>query len=158
MQPISTFLWFNGRVEEAAEFYTSVFKNSKSSNVSRYGQGMPGQPGEVMSVTLELNGREFILFNGGPGFAAPSAATSFFIKCDTQEEVDYYWDRLLEGGTPNRCGWLTDKFGFTWQVVPVKMQQLMQSGNAQKSQKVAQAMMKMTKLDLNEMQRVFDEA
>jgi len=158
MQPISTCLWFNNQAEEAANFYTGIFPETIISNVMRYGQGMPGEPGSVMAMTVMLNSREFIFLNGNSGFVAPGPAVSFFIKCNTQDEVDHYWDKLVDGGTPIRCGWLTDKYGITWQVVPVKMQQLMGSGNPQKSQKVAQAMMKMIKLDLNELQRVFDEA
>jgi predicted 3-demethylubiquinone-9 3-methyltransferase (glyoxalase superfamily) len=117
MRKITPFLWFDGKAEEAANFYTSIFKNSKIREVRRYGDAGPGPKGSVMAVTFDLEGEEFIALNGGPQFTF-SPAISFFVSCETQEEVDALWGKLIDGGKPNACGWLTDKFGLTWQIVP----------------------------------------
>jgi predicted 3-demethylubiquinone-9 3-methyltransferase (glyoxalase superfamily) len=154
MEKIQTFLWFNNNAEDAANFYTSIFKNSKI--VSR----MPGMNGKPMGLTVEIEGREFILFNGGPmnDEWKFTGATSFFINCETQQEVDHYWDRLSEGGHQDRCGWLTDKFGITWQVVPTILGKVLGDKDRTKSGRAMEAMMKMTKLDIAGLQKAFEGA
>src|SRR4029077_20437484 len=116
MQKITTFLWFDGKAEEAANFYSSIFKNSRVGEIRRYGEAGPGAKGSVMSATFQLEGQEFIALNGGPQFTF-SPAISFFVNCETQEEVDELWEKLSEGGRKNRCGWLQDKFGVSWQII-----------------------------------------
>ncbi|WP_315837552.1 VOC family protein [Bradyrhizobium prioriisuperbiae] len=147
---ITTSLWFDGNAEEAANFYTSIFKDSKITRISRYGDAGPGPKGSVMVVAFELNGQSFIGINGGPHFKF-SPAISLMINCDTQQELDHYWDSLLAGGAPSQCGWLTDKFGLSWQVVPSIMNELM--SDADKANRVMAAVMKMVKLDIAELQR-----
>jgi predicted 3-demethylubiquinone-9 3-methyltransferase (glyoxalase superfamily) len=152
MEKIQTFLWFNNEAEEAANFYTSVFKNSKI--VGR----MPGTNGKPMGVTVSLEGREFILFNGGKPYRNDwkfNGATSFFINCETQQEVDHYWDKLSEGGQPDRCGWLTDQFGITWQVVPTILGKVLGDPNREKADRAMQAMLKMRKLDIAELEKAY---
>ena len=147
MKKITPFLWFDHQAEEAMNFYTAIFKNSRTGNVTRYGEGGPGEKGSVMSVTFELDGQDFMALNGGPHFTF-SGATSFFVKCETQAEVDEMWEKLSEGGEPQRCGWLRDKFGLTWQIVPNVLGELLQDKDAKKSQRVMEAMLKMVKLDI----------
>ncbi|MBS1504831.1 MAG: VOC family protein [Bacteroidetes bacterium] len=147
MQNITPFLWFDSQAEEAMNFYISIFKDSKVNRVTRYGEAGPGTPGTVMSVEFTLNGTDFYALNGGPLFKF-SPATSFFIHCKTQEEVDHYWEKLGEGGKPNQCGWLDDKFGVTWQIVPDALGRLLNDPDKEKAKRVMQAMMKMTKLDV----------
>lgn len=147
---ITTSLWFDGNAEEAANFYTSIFKDSKITRISRYGDAGPGPKGSVMVVAFELNGQSFIGINGGPHFKF-SPAISLMINCDTQQELDHYWDSLLDGGAPSQCGWLTDKFGLSWQVVPSIMNELM--SDADKANRVMTAVLKMVKLDIAELQR-----
>src|SRR5688572_1863413 len=142
MQKISPFLWFNNNLEEAMNFYTSVFKNSKVRNVYRYGDAGPGPKGTVMSATFEIEGQEFMALNGGPQFTF-TPAISFFVKCKTQDEVDELWEKLSEGGEKGRCGWLKDRFGLSWQIIPDALGELMQSGDSKKSSNVMQAMLKM---------------
>ncbi len=149
MQKITPFLWFDGKAEEAASFYTSIFKNSKIVSTMRYGDAGPGPKGSVMSATFELDGQEFIALNGGPQFTF-SPATSFFIKCETQEELNHFWEKLSAGGKKDRCGWLTDKFGVTWQVVPTVLGRMLQDKDAEKSKRVMNAMLQMDKLDIKE--------
>lgn len=151
MQKITPFLWFNGQAEEAMNFYTSVFKDAKVGNIMRYGSAGPGEPGSVLSATFSLFGLEFTALNGGPGFNF-SPATSFFVSCETQEEVDEYWNKLSEGGKTNQCGWLDDKFGVTWQIVPSVLGPLLQDKDREKAKRVMQAMLKMTKLDIKTLQ------
>ena len=150
MSKITTSLWFDGNAEEAADFYTSVFKDSKITNISRYGDAGPGPKGSVMVVGFELNGQSFIGINGGPQFKF-SPAVSLVINCETQQDIDYYWDHLLAGGAPNQCGWLTDKYGLSWQIVPATLSELM--NDDQKANRVMAAVLKMVKLDLAELQR-----
>lgn len=150
MQKITPFLWFDGKAEEAMNFYTTVFKNAKVGNVSRYGDAGPGPKGSVMSAIFELEGQQFYALNGGPQFSF-TPAISFFVDCKTQEEVDYYWEKLSEGGRKDRCGWLQDKFGLSWQIVPSILSELLQGMNAEKSQKVMAAMMQMDKLDIQQL-------
>ena len=155
MQKITTFLTYNNQAEEAAALYTSIFKNSKILTVSKYGDGGPGPKGSVMAVTFELEGQEFFALNGGPQYSF-TPAISFFVSCQTQDEVDTYWDKLLEGGLANRCGWLTDKFGLTWQIVPAVLTKMLQDKDAAKSNRVMKAMMGMVKLDIAGLQRAYD--
>ena len=155
MQKITPFLWFDHQAEEAMNFYTSVFKEAKVGKIRRYGDAGPGAKGSVMTASFELFGQEFIVLNGGPLFQF-SPATSFFVMCETQEEVDYYWKRLGEGGKPNQCGWIDDKFGVTWQIVPKMLDSVLQGSDPQKATRAMQAMMKMSKLDIQQLQDAYD--
>jgi predicted 3-demethylubiquinone-9 3-methyltransferase (glyoxalase superfamily) len=153
MEKITTCLWFDGKAEEAAKFYTSVFKNSKLGFVSKYDEdaakdsGLPA--GSVMTVTFELEGRNFMGLNGGPAFKF-TEAISLMVNCDTQEEVDYYWDKLTSGGgEESMCGWLKDKYGLSWQIVPSDLEKLMSSKEPGKPQRVMAEVLKMKKLDIN---------
>jgi predicted 3-demethylubiquinone-9 3-methyltransferase (glyoxalase superfamily) len=147
MQKITTFLAFNGRAEEAAALYTSIFKNSKILSTTRYGDAGPGPKGSVMSVTFELDGQTFFALNGGPAFSF-SIGMSLFVSCTTQAEVDELWERLSEGGKKGRCGWLEDKFGVSWQIVPTVLGEFLNDEDPQKSARVMRAMFGMTKLDI----------
>lgn len=147
MQKITPFLWFDGNAEEAMNFYTSVFKNSKIGSVSRYGEAGPGKPGSVLTASFELEGLEFTALNGGPQYRF-TEAVSFHIACENQEEVDYYWDKLSEGGTIQMCGWLKDKFGLAWQIVPTALPRLLSNPDRAKANRVMQAMLQMKKLDV----------
>jgi predicted 3-demethylubiquinone-9 3-methyltransferase (glyoxalase superfamily) len=147
MQKITPFLWFNDNAEEALDFYTSVFKNSKKGMVSRYTEGMPGEKGSFMTGTMELEGQQFMLLNGGPQFSF-TPAISFFVKCADQAEIDYYWEKLSEGGATEMCGWLKDKFGVSWQIVPEMLEKILHGGDRAKSSKAMQAMMNMKKLEI----------
>lgn len=152
MQKITPFLWFDGKAEEAARFYTSVFKNSKLLSVSRYGEGGPGPQGSVMTVAFELDGEKFVALNGGPNYTF-SPAVSFVVNCETQQEVDHYWQRLSEGGEEIQCGWLRDKYGLSWQIVPTVLPELLQDKDAEKRKRVMAAMLKMIKLDIEALKR-----
>jgi predicted 3-demethylubiquinone-9 3-methyltransferase (glyoxalase superfamily) len=154
MRKITPFLWFDGKAEEAANFYTSVFKNAKILDVMRYGETGPGPKGTVMSVTFALDGQEFIALNGGPQFTF-SPAISFFVGCETQEEVDEFWEKLSAGGEKNVCGWLKDKYGISWQIVPSVLGKLLQGPDAEKSKRVMKAMLKMTKLDIEALKQAY---
>jgi predicted 3-demethylubiquinone-9 3-methyltransferase (glyoxalase superfamily) len=153
---ITPFLWFDGKAEEAVNFYVSVFKNSKTLSVSRYGDAGPGPKGTVMTVAFELDGQQFVALNGGPHFTF-SPAISFVVSCETQEEVDHFWEKLSEGGKEVQCGWLEDKYGVSWQVVPRILPELLQDKNSEKTQRVLKAMMKMVKLDIKGLQRAYDQ-
>jgi predicted 3-demethylubiquinone-9 3-methyltransferase (glyoxalase superfamily) len=155
MQKIAPCLWFDGKAEEAVNFYTSIFKNSKVGSVSRYGDAGPGEKGSVMVATFELEGQEFMALNGGPMFKF-SPAISFVVHCKTQEDVDHFWARLLEGGAPQQCGWLTDQFGVSWQIVPDILPELMQDKDPEKVKRVMQAMLKMVKLDIDALKQAYD--
>jgi predicted 3-demethylubiquinone-9 3-methyltransferase (glyoxalase superfamily) len=155
MQKITPFLWFDKEAEEAANFYVSVFKNSKIQSVSRYGEAGPGQKGTVMSVIFELEGQPFYALNGGPHYKF-TPAISLFVNCETQEEVDALWEKLCEGGKPIRCGWLTDKYGLSWQVIPSILSKLLQSPDREKSNRAMKAMLGMDKLDVRALQDAFD--
>ena len=158
---ISPCLWYDHEAEDAAKFYITIFKNSKITSVSRYGeagQEIHGQkPGSVMTVVFELNGQPFTALNGGPVFKF-TEAVSFQIECETQEEVDYYWERLTAGGDPEaqQCGWLKDKFGLSWQVTPKILPKLLTDPDTSKSQRAMQAMLQMKKLDIAGLQRAFE--
>jgi predicted 3-demethylubiquinone-9 3-methyltransferase (glyoxalase superfamily) len=152
MQKITPFLWFDGKAEEAMNFYTSIFKNSKIGKVSRYGNAGPGPKGSVMSATCQIEGQEFMALNGGPQFTF-TPAISFFVNCQTQQEIDELWEKLSEGGRKNRCGWLQDKFGVSWQIIPSALGELLQGPDPDKSKRVMQAMLKMDKLDIEALRR-----
>jgi predicted 3-demethylubiquinone-9 3-methyltransferase (glyoxalase superfamily) len=155
MQKITPFLWFDDKAEDAANFYVSVFKNSKVVSVTRYGEAGPGPKGTAMSVTFRLDGQEFFALNGGPQFTF-SPAISFFVSCETQEEIDELWEKLCDGGEPNRCGWLADRYGLSWQIVPSVLGALLQGKDAEKSGRAMKAMLAMRKLDIKAMQNAYD--
>ena len=157
MKKITPCLWFDGNAEEAVNFYTSVFKNFKVGEVMRYGDAGPGPKGSVLTVAFELEGQEFIALNGGPMYQF-SPAVSFFVNCDTQEEIDEFWEKLSEDGQTQQCGWLTDKYGVTWQIVPRVLGAMLQDENAAKSKRVMQAMLKMTKLDIDLLQQAYGKS
>ena len=147
MQKITPFLWFDHQAEEAANFYASIFNNSRIVSVSYYGEAGPGPKGSVMVVAFELEGQRFMAFNGGPQFRF-SPAISLLVNCVMQEEVDELWDKLSEAGEKINCGWLRDKYGVSWQIVPTILAELLQDTDTLKSQRVMKAMMQMTKLDI----------
>ena len=147
MQRITPFLWFENQAEEAAKFYTSIFKNSKITGLSRYSDAGPGPKGSVMTIGFDLDGLQFTALNGGPVFKF-TEAVSFVVHCDTQEEVDHYWSRLTAGGKEVQCGWLKDKYGLSWQIVPNALIRLITDPDAAKAQRVAKAVMQMVKLDI----------
>jgi predicted 3-demethylubiquinone-9 3-methyltransferase (glyoxalase superfamily) len=155
MQKITPFLWFDGKAEEAAKFYTSVFKNSKIISISRWGEGSPFPKEQVMSATFELNGLKFHAIDAGPQFKF-TEAISFFVDCETQEEVDYFWEKLSEGGAKSRCGWLKDKFGVSWQIIPTALGKMLQDKDAEKSKRVVQAMLQMDKIDIKTLKQAYD--
>jgi len=155
MQKMTTCLWFDNQAEEAVKFYSSIFKDTKITDVARYGDAGPGQAGSVMVITFQMNGQDFMALNGGPVYAF-TPAISFVVNCDDQQEVDYYWDKLTAGGTEVQCGWLTDKYGLSWQIVPVELNKLMTDPDPVKAQRVTEAMLKMVKLDLNELRKAYN--
>src|SRR5438093_13072636 len=143
MQKITPFLWFDNNAEEAIKFYTSIFKNSKVGKIARYGDAGPGPKGQVMTVEFELESQKFIAMNGGPRFKF-TEAISFVVNCKTQKEVDGFWEKLSEGGEKGQCGWLKDKYGVSWQIVPTVLVKMLQDKNPEKSKRVMQAMLQMT--------------
>lgn len=147
MQKITPFLWFDDKAEEAMNFYVSIFKNSKVGSVTRYGEAGPGAKGSVMTATFQLEGQEFIALNGGPHFQF-TEAISFSVDCKTQEEVDELWEKLSEGGQKSRCGWLKDKYGLSWQIVPTALNELLGDKDPEKSKRVMQAMLQMDKIEI----------
>ena len=155
-QKITPFLWFDNQAEAAVNFYTSIFKNSKALGVSRYGEAGPRPKGSVMTIAFELAGQEFIALNGGPQFKF-TEAISFVVNCETQEEVDEFWEKLSEGGKKIQCGWLKDKYGVSWQIVPPVLGELMQSGDAARSQRVMQALLQMTKIDIEGLKKAYEQ-
>jgi predicted 3-demethylubiquinone-9 3-methyltransferase (glyoxalase superfamily) len=156
MQKITPFLWFNDKAEEAMNFYTSIFKNSKIGRITRYGQGGPGPKGTVMSCTFQLEGQEFMALNGGPQFTF-SPAISFFVNCETQEEVDELWESLSAGGKKERCGWLKDKYGLSWQIIPTTLGKLLSDADPEKSSRVMKAMLQMDKIDIARLQQAYQQ-
>ena len=156
MQKITPFLWFDGNAEEAMNFYVSIFKNSKVGRIRRYGDAGPGPKGTVMSVTFQLEGQEFMALNGGPHFSF-SPAISFFVSCETQEEVDQLWEKLSAGGKIEKCGWLKDKYGLSWQIIPATLGQLMQDKDPERSKRVMNAMLQMDKIDINGLRQAYDQ-
>ncbi len=162
MQKISPCLWFDDNDEDAVKFYVSIFKNSNIGNVTRYGKEgyeiHKKKEGSVMTIDFEIEGQKFLALNGGPIFKF-NEAISFQIYCDTQEEIDYYWEKLTEGGDKNAqvCGWLKDKFGVSWQVVPIAMIKMLQDKNSKKSERVMKAMLQMHKLDIDALTKAYQE-
>ena len=152
-QKIIPFLWFDNQAEESANFYIDIFKNSRINNISRYGEAGPGPKGSVMTVSFELEGQEFTALNGGPQFKF-TEAISFYVKCKSQDEVDYFWERLTEGGEEQPCGWLKDRFGVSWQIVPTVLVDMLDDPDPEKSKRVTEAMLKMKKIDI----KVLEEA
>ena len=155
-QKITTFLWFDGKAEEAANHYVAIFKSSKILGVARYGDAGPGPKGSVMTVQFQLEGQEFIALNGGPQFKF-TEAISLLVNCETQKEVDEFWEKLSQGGEKNQCGWLQDKYGLSWQVVPTILSKLLQDKDAEKSGRVMKAMLQMTKIDINALRQAYEQ-
>jgi len=155
MQKITPFLWFDNNAEDAVKFYVSMFKNSKIGKIARYGKAGPGREGTVMTVAFELAGQEFIALNGGPRFKF-TEAISLVVNCENQKEVDEYWEKLSAGGEKIQCGWLKDKFGLSWQVVPTAMEKMMSDPDPAKSQRVMKAMLQMVKLDIATLKRAYE--
>ncbi len=156
MQKITPFLWFEDKAEEAMNFYTSIFKNSRIGGITRYGEEGPGLKGTVMSATFQLDGQEFMALNGGPVFTF-TPAISFFVSCETQEEVDELWEKLSDGGEKQQCGWLKDKFGITWQIVPTALGELLNDQDAERSGRVMKAMLQMGKIDIAKLKMAFEQ-
>ena len=155
MQKIRPFLWFDGKAEEAANFYTAIFPDARITDVIRYGEGGPGPKGAVMTATFTLAGQEFIALNGGSMFQF-TPAISFFVLCETQAEIDMFWEKLSDGGKVMQCGWLTDKFGVTWQIVPTGLLEMINDPDVVKSKRTMQAMMQMVKFDIASLRRAYD--
>ena len=153
-QKITTFLWFNNNAEEAVNFYVSVFKNAKVLQTVRYGDVGPGPKGSVMTIDFELDGEKFMALNGGPEFKF-TEAISLMVSCETQEEIDYFWEKLSEGGQKVECGWLKDKFGLSWQIVPANLGELI-GGGGEKTDRFMAAMMKMQKLDIEQLKKAVE--
>src|SRR2546427_639822 len=155
MQKISPFLWFDSNAEEAANFYVSIFKDSKILKIARYGEAGPGPAGSVMVVNFQIEGQDFIALNGGPLFKF-TEAISFVINCQTQEEVDRFWDKLSAGGQQVQCGWLKDRFGVSWQIVPTVLPEMLQDKDPEKAKQVMAAMLKMIKIDIAALKRAYE--
>ena len=155
MQKITPFLWFDDKAEEAMNFYVSIFKNSKRGRISRYGEAGPGPKGTVMVATFQLEGQEFIALNGGPHFKF-TEAISLVVNCETQDEVDAFWEKLSEGGSKGQCGWLKDKYGLSWQIVPTVLGELMSDPDPEKTKRVMTAMLRMTKLDIKTLKQAYE--
>ena len=161
MPKITPCLWFDDQAEEAANFYVAIFKNSKIGAVARYGDegaAVSGRPkGSVMTVNFQLDGQDYVALNGGPIFKF-SEAISFIVPCQSQQEVDDYWEKLTAGGSPSQCGWLKDKFGLSWQIVPTVMLDMLNDKDSAKAKRVMQAMLQMSKIDIAKLQRAYDQA
>jgi predicted 3-demethylubiquinone-9 3-methyltransferase (glyoxalase superfamily) len=156
MPKITPFLWFNDKAEEAMNFYVSIFKNSKVGTVTRYGDSGPGPKGSVMSATFQLEGQEFFALNGGPQFTF-TPAISFFVNCETQQEVDELWEKLSAGGRKDRCGWLQDKYALSWQIIPTALSTMLRDKDPAKANRVMQAMLQMDKIDIARLKQAYDE-
>ena len=156
MQKITPFLWFDGKAEEAVNFYVCIFKNSRVGTITRYGDAGPGPKGTVMIATFQLEGQDFIALNGGPQYTF-TPAISLFVDCKTQEEVDDLWNKLSEGGKTDRCGWLRDKYGLSWQIVPSTLRELIGDKDPEKSKRVMKAMLQMTKIDIQGLKQAYDQ-
>ena len=156
MQKITPFLWFDDKAEEAMNLYISIFKNSKIVSVSRYGEEGPGPKGTVMSATFQLDGQEFMALNAGPQFTF-TEAISFFVNCETQQEVDELWEKLSEGGEKGRCGWLKDKYGVSWQIIPTALGELIGAAQGPKKMAVINAMLKMNKIDIKTLGQALEQ-
>ena len=156
MQKITPFLWFDNQAEEAMNFYVSIFKNSKVLKVTRYGEAGPGPKGTVMSATFQLEGQTFYALNGGPRFSF-TPAISLFVNCETQQEVDELWEKLSTGGKKERCGWLNDKYGLSWQIIPTVLGEMLGDKDPQKARRVMQAMMQMDKIEIKVLKQAYDQ-
>ncbi|KIL37101.1 3-demethylubiquinone-9 3-methyltransferase [Cohnella kolymensis] len=154
MQKISTCLWFDGNAEEAVHFYMSIFKNSKIESIMYYGKAGPGEEGTVLSMTFQLDGQQLMALNGGPQYKF-TPAISFFVSCESQQEVDELWEKLCEGGEKGRCAWLTDKYGVSWQIVPTALGDMLQDKDAEKAAKVMRAMLEMDKIDIEILKQAY---
>ncbi|MFB3904951.1 MAG: VOC family protein [Acidobacteriota bacterium] len=157
MQKITPFLWFDNNAEEAVHFYVSIFKNSRIINMSRYGDAGPGPKGAVTVITFELEGQPFMALNGGPQFQF-TPAISFLVNCEGQEEVDELWDKLSQGGHKQQCGWLQDKYGLSWQIIPTALGEMLNDKDPAKSQRVMQVMMQMQKIDVKGLKEAYEQA
>jgi len=155
MQKIVPFLWFDGNAEEAVNFYVSIFKNSRVVNVTRYGDAGPGKKGTVMSCTFQLEGQDFYALNGGPQFTF-TPAISLFVNCETQQEIDALWKTLSAGGREDQCGWLQDKYGLSWQIIPTALGKMLGDKDAKKAAAAMKAMLQMKKLDIKDLQQAYD--
>ena len=155
MQMVATCIWYDHQAEEAARFYTSLFPNSKITGMTHYGEAGPRPAGSVLTVTFQLDGADFIALNGGPVFPL-TPAMSLSVQCWDQAEVDRYWDQLSEGGRKDQCGWVTDRYGLSWQIVPVRMQEMLKDGEPEKTARAMKAMLTMTKLDIAELERAYN--
>src|SRR5215475_4406965 len=155
MQKITPFLWFDGNAEEAVNFYASIFTNSKIANICRYGEAGPGPKGSVMTVEFQLEGQDFIALNGGPQFKF-TEAISFSVNCETQEEVDKFWEKLSDGGEEGPCGWLKDRYGLSWQINPTILGEMLRDPDPQKSKRVMDAMLKMKKFVIEDLKRAYE--
>jgi len=155
-QKITPFLWFDHQAEEAATFYTSIFKNSKIETVTRYGDAGPGPKGSVMTIAFELDGQKFVALNGGPQYQF-NPAISFVVNCETQQEVDHYWEKLTAGGKEIQCGWLVDKYGVSWQIVPKALVEMLRDKDPARSQRVMKAMFQMKKIDIAGLKAAHDQ-
>jgi predicted 3-demethylubiquinone-9 3-methyltransferase (glyoxalase superfamily) len=156
MQKITPFLWFDGKAEDAMNFYVSIFKNSKVVRVTRFGDAGPGPKGAVMSVTFQLEGQEFFALNGGPQFQF-TPAISLFVNCETQQEVDELWEKLSAGGEKNRCGWLRDNYGLSWQIIPTALGEMLGDRDPAKANRVMKAMLQMDKIDIKGLKQAYDQ-
>ena len=156
MQKITTFLWFDAQAEEAANYYVSMFKNSKILNMSHYGEGGPRPKGSVLVVEFQLDGQKFLALNGGPHFKF-TEAISLMVNCETQQEIDEMWEKLSTGGEKSQCGWLKDKYGLWWQVVPTVLSQMLEGKDSEKANRVMKEVMQMNKLDTKRMQQAYDQ-
>jgi predicted 3-demethylubiquinone-9 3-methyltransferase (glyoxalase superfamily) len=156
MDKITPFLWFDDKAEEAAKFYTSVFSGARIVDIRYYSEAGPRPKGSVLTVTFELFGQKFVALNGGPHYSF-TPAVSLFVECETQDELDNYWNRLAEGGTPIQCGWITDKYGLTWQIVPKMLWTILQDADQERTARVMRAMFQMVKLDIAGLQRAYEE-
>lgn len=157
MQKITPFLWFDDKAEEAMNFYVSIFKNSKVVSITRYGEAGPGAAGAVMTASFLLHGQEFVALNGGPQFTF-SPAISFVVNCTTQDEVDELWAKLSAGGKEVQCGWLEDRYGLSWQIVPTVLIEMLNDADPVKANRVMQAMLQMVKIDIEGLQRAYEES
>jgi predicted 3-demethylubiquinone-9 3-methyltransferase (glyoxalase superfamily) len=156
MQKITPFLWFDDKAEEAMNFYVSIFKNSRVASVTRYGEAGPGPKGTVMIAKFQINGQEFFALNGGLKFKF-TEAISFLVNCETQEEVDKFLEKLYDGGEKSRCGWLKDKYGLSWQIVPTVLGEMMQDKDPEKSKRVMEAMLQMDKIDIKALRQAYEQ-
>ena len=154
MQKITPFLWFDDQAEEAMHFYVSIFKNSKILNITRFGDEVPGPKGKVMTATFVLDGQELMALNGGPEFKF-NEAVSLYVNCETQEEVDYLWEMLSEGGEKGECGWLKDQYGLSWQIVPTVLGEMLSDPDPVRAKRVTEAMLKMKKLDIPSLKQAY---